>query len=109
MKYALLLFAMLALPAQAQMITGNRLHEEMQKPNSDNIAWAFTRGYVAGVHDSQTGISICAPSTSNLGQMSEMVKNYLENTPSVRHFSADSLVFYVLKTTWPCAKKGTAL
>ena len=109
MKYALLLTALLASPAQAQMLTGNRLHEEMQKPNSDNISWAFTRGYVAGVHDSHAGVSICAPATANLGQMSEMVKNYLENTPAVRHLAADSLVWYVLKAAWPCVKKGTAL
>jgi hypothetical protein len=95
--------------ASAYMVTGNKLHDEMQKPSTDNMAWAFTRGFVAGVHDVQSEVKICSPSSANLGQMADMVKNYLENHPAIRHLPAEAIILHVLSTAWPCAKKGTAL
>jgi len=104
-----LVAALVSGSASAYMITGNKLHEEMQKPNSDLTAWAFTRGFVAGTFDVYSDVKICAPISVNLGQMSDMVKNYLENTPGIRHLAAEAIISHVLSTAWPCAKKGTAL
>lgn len=67
---------------------------------------AIANGYIAGVHDSQSGVTICIPpNTVTLGQMSDMVKQLLERAPSERHISADIFVQAALSDRWPCAKK----
>ena len=67
----------------------------------------IANGYIAGVHDSQSGITICVPpNTVTLGQMSDMVKQLLERAPSERHLSADIFVQAALSDRWPCKKKG---
>ncbi len=111
MKYALLLSALLALPAQAQMFDGNKLLDIFKKAeiSSNNVDWGFSRGYVAGVYDANSGVAFCTPSTVSLGQLSDMTQKYLENNPAVRHLSAEAIMIYFLGKTWPCAKKGTAL
>lgn len=67
----------------------------------------LANGYIAGVHDSQSGVTICIPSnTVTLGQMSDMVKALLEKVPSERHLPADIFVQAALENRWPCKKKG---
>ncbi len=67
----------------------------------------LANGYIAGVHDSQSGVTICIPSnTVTLGQMSDMVKQMLERNPSERHLSADMFVQAALEQRFPCKKKG---
>jgi hypothetical protein len=63
--------------------------------------------YIAGVADSQSGVTICIPpGRVTLGQMADMVKQSLERVPSERHLSADVYVEATLSVRWPCAKKG---
>jgi len=109
MKYALLLAALLALPAQAQMVDGNKLHNEFKKSEKEVIRYGFTRGYLAGVYDSNAGITFCSPDEVSLGQLSNMTEKYLVDNPAIRHLPAESIIIYMLKRIWPCAKKGTAL
>lgn len=109
MKYALLLCASLALPVQAQMFSGNKLLDAFNKAETSNVDWGFTRGYVAGVYDANTGVGFCPPATVSLGQVADMSKNYLENNPAVRHLSAEAIILYMLNKTWPCVKKGKSL
>lgn len=111
MKYSLLLSVLLALPAQAQMFDGNKLLDIFKKAevSSNNVDWGFSRGYVAGVYDANSGVTFCTPNTITLGQMSDMTQKYLENNPAVRHLSAEAIIVYFMGKTWPCAKKGTAL
>lgn len=111
MKYALLLSALLALPAQAQMFDGNKLLDIFKKAETagNNVDWGFSRGYVAGVYDANSGVAFCTPSTVSLGQLSDMTQKYLENNPAVRHLPAEAIMIYFLGKAWPCAKKGTAL
>lgn len=111
MKYALLLFAMLALPAQAQMFDGNKLLDIFKKAETagNHVDWGMSRGYVAGVYDANVGVAFCTPGTMTLGQISDLTKQYLENNPAVRHLPAEAIFIYFMGKTWPCAKKGTAL
>lgn len=68
---------------------------------------ALANGYIAGVHDAQSGVTICIPPNMvTLGQMSDMVKQMLERTPSERHLPADIFVQAALEQRWPCKKKG---
>lgn len=68
---------------------------------------ALANGYIAGVHDTQSGVTICIPPNMvTLGQMSDMVKQMLERTPSERHLPADIFVQAALEQRFPCKKKG---
>ena len=103
MKKLILSAAMLCGTAQAQsvMYTGQDLYTRLTSNP------AIANGYIAGVHDSQSGITICVPpNTVTLGQMSDMVKQLLERVPSERHLPADIFVQGALSDRWPCAKRG---
>ncbi len=104
MKAAFFLFAVLALPVHAQMIDGNKLHEDFKQMDTNTTKFGFLHGYVAAVHDSGAGILFCTPTAVNLGQITEMTRNYLENTPAIRHYPGDVIISAVLQKTWPCAK-----
>lgn len=69
MKKIILVTALLCGTAQAQsvMYSGQDLYTRLT--SNPPIA----NGYIAGVHDSQSGITICVPpNTVTLGQMSEI-------------------------------------
>lgn len=105
---SLALAALLCAGAQAQpssiLYTGQELYNRM---SSDRVT---ALAYIAGVHDSQSGVSICIPPGQvTLGQMSDMVKQTLERVPSERHLSADIYVQATLEKRWPCTKKGSGI
>lgn len=105
MKKLLLITALLCGGAQAQqssiLYTAQDLYTRMTS------APAVAHGYIAGVADSQSGVTICIPpNTVTLGQMTDMVKQALERIPSERHMAADIYVQVTLANRWPCAKRG---
>ena len=106
MKISILALCLsVVVPAQAQqssiMYTGQDLLNRMS--SNPTIA----NGYIAGVHDSQAGVTICIPpGTVTLGQMSDMVRQTLERVPSERHIPADVYVQATLSNRWQCAKRG---
>lgn len=104
-RFLILAACCLALPSVAQqssiMYTGQDLLNRMS--SNPTIA----NGYIAGVHGSQAGVTICIPpGTVTLGQMSDMVRQTLERVPSERHIPADVYVQATLSNRWPCAKRG---
>jgi hypothetical protein len=105
MKKLLIITAVLCSGAHAQqssiLYTGQEL---FTKFSSDRLS---ALAYIAGVADSQSGVTICIPpGRVTLGQMADMVKQSLERVPSERHLSADVYVEATLSVRWPCAKKG---
>ena len=105
MKRLLIIAALLCTGAHAQprsiLFTGQELYTRL----TSMPVWAY--GYIAGVADTQSGITICIPpNTVTVGQMGDMVKQTLERAPSERHLAADIFVEVALSTRWPCAKKG---
>ena len=68
--------------AQAEFKDGNKLLSEL------NHEVFYTRGvamgYIMGVADAGAGGVHCAPPNVTAGQLQDMVKNYLENTPAER-------------------------
>ena len=101
----LILLSLLGAAAHAQpssiLYTGQDLYVRLTSSP------ALASGYIAGVHDSQSGVTICIPpNTVTLGQMGDMVKQTLERLPSERHLPADAFVQAALSKRWPCAKKG---
>ncbi len=66
----------------------------------------FALAYIAGVADSQSGVTVCIPPGQvTLGQMGDMVRQSLERVPSERHLAADIYVQATLSNRWPCNNK----
>ena len=105
MKKILLIAALFCSNSFAQpssiLYSGQELYNKL---NSDRLS---AMGYIAGVADAQSGVTICIPPNMvTLGQMSDMVKQMLERAPSERHLPADIFVQAALEQRWPCKKKG---
>lgn len=101
-----LLVALLMVPAmaQAEFKTGNELLGNLR---ADSIVENMVAlGYIMGIADSTRGVSQCGPADATAGQMKDMVRNYLEANPQIRHFTADLIVKSVLSQAWPCANRG---
>jgi hypothetical protein len=108
MRRLLTITVMLCSGAQAQqssiLYTGQDLHVRF---SSDR---AMALAYIAGVADSQSGVTICIPPGQvTLGQMGDMVRQSLERIPSERHLSADVYVQVTLSNRWPCARRGSGI
>jgi hypothetical protein len=108
MKRLLILAALLCGSAQAQpssiLYTGQDLFTRF---TSDRVT---ALAYIAGVADSQSGVTICIPPGQvTLGQMGDMVRQSLERIPSERHLSADVYVQVTLSNRWPCGRRGSGV
>jgi len=93
--------------AHAEFNDGNQLLSKLK--DSSYFSQGYGMGYIAGIADMGVGVVHCAPPNVTAGQLNDMVKNYLDNTPADRHLTGDTIVNKVLKTVWPCAKRGSAL
>lgn len=102
-----LILSLFCTAAQAEFQDGNKLLSMLKDSGYFNQGYAM--GYIAGIADMGVGFVHCAPPNVTAGQMNDMVKNYLENTPAERHLTGDIVVNRVLKAVWPCPKKGNAL
>ena len=91
--------------AHAEFKDGNRVLSQMNGDFGDRM---LIMGYVTGVIDALSGVTICAPANLTAGQSVDMVKMYLEQNPAIRHLAGDAIVNKVMSTMWPC-KKGQAL
>ena len=90
--------------AQAEFLSGNDL---LSRIESDSIyLQGMAMGYIVGSTDATYRVWHCTPSTATAGQVQDVVRKYLRENPSVRHFSADSNVAVALSLVWPCPKKG---
>jgi hypothetical protein len=109
MKLKLLLTALvLSSSAHAQpssiLYTGQDLHTRFTSDRATALA------YIAGVADSQSGVTICIPPGQvTLGQMGDMVRQSLERIPSERHLAADVYVQVTLSNRWPCSRRGSGI
>ena len=104
MKKLLAIAALLCTSAHAQpssiLYTGQDLFTRFTTDRP------FVLAYIAGVADSQAGVTICIPAGQvTLGQMGDMVKQSLERLPSERHLAADVYVQVTLSNRWPCNNK----
>ena len=107
MKRAIILALFLAGAAHAQFMDGNKLLSNLKE--SDSFSRGLGMGYILGVYDFGAGTLYCAPSNVTAGQIKDMILNYLDNIPAERHIAADITIMKVLKTVWPCGKRGASL
>ena len=104
MKHIIAALALVAsTTASAQFYNGNDLLHRMDSGDSSQNMLAM--GYVAGVVDMTRGEYHCAPANVTLGQVRDMVRNYIYNNPANRHMNGSVLVALPLVEIWPCPKK----
>ena len=104
MRSGLALAAMvMATAAQAGTFwDGNKLYSKLRGETMEQMQ---ALGYIMGVSDAVDTVTVCSPTTVTSGQMLDIMKQYLESTPTVRHLPADTLIKVVLGRVWPCDKK----
>jgi hypothetical protein len=95
--------------ALAEFYSGNILLSKMQSTSSIDRSVAI--GYVVGVYDTMKDVAFCPPANVTVGQIHDMVKQALEQIPSIRNNTGDIIVQGVLGAEWPCnhGKKGKAI
>jgi len=91
-----------------EFMSGNNLHNKMTGDFGEKMQ---ALGFIQGVFDVYVSVTFCSPENVTAGQVSDMVKRYLDNNPSTRHKTAESLINQALKQAWPCANNrgGTRL
>jgi hypothetical protein len=107
MKWLAAVTVVVACNAHAEFKTGNDLLSDLNA--SDFFTRGLALGYVMGTFDVGQGYLHCPPAHVTAGQVQDMVRNYLTNTPAERHLSADILVNKVLKGVWPCKSSGRGI
>ena len=93
---------------------GNKLHSMCQREKASFMEGVCV-GAITSVADALTELSIlgqslsgyraCIPNQIQASQVIDVAKQYLERNPSMRHFTAFSLVTIALAEAWPCPKK----
>lgn len=104
MKRLSVLLVALSFNAHAEFKDGNDLLKDLNSVYVEDRMVAL--GYVMGVTDVGVNVLHCAPNNVQSGQLRDMIKNYLTNTPAERHLTADVIVNKVLRLTWPCPAKS---
>lgn len=94
--------------AHAEFFTGNELYSKMNDTNS-YFHQGVADGYIVGVYDALVNVTHCPPRNVTVRQIKDMVRTHIENNPSTRHNTADSIISYVLTNAWPCPKRGSSL
>ncbi len=101
MRAALITLALCG-SAHAEFLDGNKLLSDMKGSHGFQMS---ALGYVMGVADAIQGAVACVPPSVTSGQVQDMVRNYLEANPAVRHLTGDMIVTHVLKQAFPCATR----
>lgn len=90
----------LAGAAHAEFKDGNKLLSQIRGDSHDYVNAV---GYVTGVADALRSVIHCPPENVTAGQIVDMVKRHLENSPELRHMTGDAHISFVLRRAWPCA------
>ena len=104
MRALVLCLSLFSFSAHADFRDGNKLLADL---NDGGVIFpAVGLGYVIGVADALNGVTHCMPAGVTAGQLRDMVRNFLTNTPAIRHLPAADAVTYVLRQTWACPRSG---
>lgn len=103
-----LLAALLFVPAMAhaEFYTGNEIYMKMTN-DSSIVDRTVAMGYVVGVYDVGVHLFFCPKTEQGItvGQIGDMVKNWLYSNPHRRNELAQKLILDVFKQTWPCPNR----
>jgi xanthosine utilization system XapX-like protein len=97
--------------AHAEFYSGTdlktRLEDWTRNPSVDLVSASLGAGYVLGVHDALSGVTVCAPSGITLAQLVDVTLKYMSENPEILNLSADQVVGRRLKAVWPCGSTYT--
>jgi hypothetical protein len=97
----------------ATYIDGNKLLADLKSTGVDGFRQFHSQGYIIGVVDTRNrlpwgefgGICFETPENATAGQVADVVRQFLERRPSVRHLGASFLVAVALSEAFPCRKQ----
>ena len=96
-----------ALPAEAALVSGNRLFQHCSKSGLD-AGRDLCIGYVSAVADmmergsSVDGFRGCVPSSTSPGQLQDLLFQHLDTNRLYRHHNASTVVARFLAEVFPC-------
>ena len=96
---ALLVATMAVGPASASYYNGNDMYAACRRDSQ-----IFLMGYTMGVVDALANYEACIPEEATVGQLVDVVCQYIKNNPSRRHVEGESLVFFSIRDAFPCKK-----
>lgn len=102
MKKLFIVLAVVWSPVRAEFYSGNELYERMR--SRDSIERLEAIMYVAGAADAHRGVISCPSPEVTLGQVLDLVRNYLERNPERRHHPGDWAVAAAMRPVFPCRK-----
>jgi hypothetical protein len=90
--------------AQSAFVTGNELYKLCSTRGQEDACVIYVMGASDMLDVQQAGSTkVCVPSVGVTGnQMRDVVVKWLGAHPEQRHASAASLIWLVLKESWPC-------
>lgn len=94
--------------AWAGFKSGNELLNDLDNNSETLIHKAMATGYIIGVHDATEGALHCSPMGITVGQIRDMVHQWLRANPADRHHPANAIVVHVLRSTWPCKQSPSS-
>lgn len=110
MKKAIIL-AMTLAAGVAQANTNSTGYELLQNLNRTESTYlkGVAHGMISGIASGRD--DICVPKNVTNGQMTNVVKYFLDTSPSIQHQGSDLLIYMALIQAFPCPKtnKGTSL
>jgi len=91
--------------ARSQVMDGNKLYDNCSSSRPE--ANLFCRAYVAGIYDATLeqgyiGVKVCAAEGVTVGELEDLVSQYLAAHSAERHLSGASLVTRALAEAYPC-------
>lgn len=102
MKSLILILAFFSVSVFAQeKVDGNQLLSDLKE--EANFRNGFSFGYVSGIADSLD--NFCPPKGVTNGQLYDIVKNFIEQNPAIRHYHRVYIAQHALKTTYPCKQE----
>ncbi len=90
-----------------QMDTWERVNAQNGTTDSpkDAADYGLFIGYINGVSEALSGLSVCIPSGSTYDQSYAVVAKYLKDNPEKWHLSPFRLTSFALKEAFPCQKR----
>ena len=88
--------------AAGEFMSGNDLYGHCS--SAVYVDRGICHGYVIGVVDILSQRVICVPDDATAGQAEDIVRQWLEGHPEVRHLAAEGLVALALSEAFPCKK-----
>ena len=115
LKLSAALLGVASLPATAHSayLTGNTLHNDLvawsnvaeNRAVGDDVSNGMQGvSYIIGVADALSGTTICVTNQNSAGQLTAVVRKYLDDHPDRWQFTASSLVQDALQQAFPCTK-----